>query len=99
MSGTYCCWDLNELKMFQVFWCTVVSSWYFGVGAPYLEVFSTAQGAAVKIFSVIDGKPTINLSKDAGRSLKKVEGNISFSNVHFEYPSRPGIQVNFTSSC
>lgn len=58
-----------------------------------MEVFSAAQGAAVKIFEVIESQPIINLSKGNGKSLKNVRGNISFKNVHFEYPSRPGVKV------
>lgn len=76
-----------------MFWCTVISSWYFGMAAPYLEIFSVARGAAVKIFDVIDSVPVINLSKGNGKSLRKVEGTITFKNVHFEYPSRPGVKV------
>lgn len=78
-----------------MFWCSVTSSWYFGTAAPYLEVFNTARGAAIKIFNVIDSMPTINLSKGNGKSLRRVEGTITFKDVHFEYPSRPGVRVRF----
>lgn len=76
-----------------VFFCSIMSTWSFGLGAPYLEAFSAARGAAVKIFSVIESRPVINESKGAGKRLKKLEGSIAFRNVHFEYPSRAGVKV------
>ena len=64
------------------------------MSSPYIEAFGIARGAAAKIFGVIDHKPTINLSKNNGKRLDKIEGNITFKNVIFNYPSRPNVDVS-----
>lgn len=64
-----------------------------GQTTPYLEAFSIARGAAVKIFNVIDRIPPIDSLSNEGRKLDKVNGAITFENVVFNYPSRPDVEV------
>lgn len=71
----------------------VQGCWFFGQGAPYLQLFGVAKSAAAKIFATIDHSPTINKSRTSGDRLENVEGNISFRNVHFHYPSRQDVKV------
>lgn len=75
-----------------------MSSWFFGMAAPYIQIFSTAASAAVKVFSVIDSKPKINLSKGHGKTLEFIKGEIQLKDVYFEYPSRSGVKVLVTST-
>lgn len=56
-------------------------------------MFAAAQTAAHKIFHVIDNAPKINASKDVGVIPKKIVGNITFTDVRFEYPSRSDVKV------
>lgn len=70
-----------------------MSCWYFGVGAPFVETFSVATGAAEKIFKILDSKPIINDAKENGYMMKYIDGNITFKNVHFHYPSRKDVEV------
>lgn len=66
----------------------------FGMSSSYIEVFGIAKGAAAKIFSVIDNVPVINISKNNGKKLNQVKGNIVLKNVVFDYPSRPDVKVS-----
>lgn len=63
------------------------------MGAPYLQIFGTACGAAGKVFKVLDSEPTINLSLKRGLKLKNLRGEINFDNVYFRYPARPDVKV------
>jgi ABC-type multidrug transport system fused ATPase/permease subunit len=82
------------LLLFKVFFCTLIASFNFGTGAPYFEIFGTACGAAAKVFEILDTEPQINLYKNLGTKPKTMRGDISFKNVHFQYPSRPDVKVN-----
>lgn len=80
-------------NMITVFFSILVATWNFGQSAPYFQIFAQAKGAAGRIFTVIDNKPIINASKGHGTRPKNISGNISFRDVHFEYPSRPDVKV------
>ena len=63
--------------------------------APFLESFAAARASAATIFKVIDRSSKIDsLSKKGKTSDIEIKGNISFKNVHFNYPSRPESQVS-----
>lgn len=66
----------------------------FGMASPYIEAFGIARAAATKVFSIIDNKPVINLSKGKGKKLPEVKGNLKFQNIMFNYPSRPDVDVS-----
>ncbi|EJD34498.1 hypothetical protein AURDEDRAFT_176471 [Auricularia subglabra TFB-10046 SS5] len=57
------------------------------------EAISQGRGAAAKLFSTIDRVPPIDSSSPAGRKLNTVEGRITFEDVKFRYPSRPGVPI------
>ncbi|ORX57903.1 P-loop containing nucleoside triphosphate hydrolase protein [Piromyces finnis] len=57
-----------------------------------LNAFSEASGAAVKLFEIIERKPSIN--PDAGMIPEEpLKGYIQFENVIFSYPARPDVEV------
>ncbi|ORX76879.1 P-loop containing nucleoside triphosphate hydrolase protein [Anaeromyces robustus] len=62
-----------------------------GVGV-HLSAFSEATGAATILFDIIEKEPEIKLE---GRLVpdKPTEGHIEFQDVHFNYPSRPDVEV------
>lgn len=80
--------------MFQVFFSVMTGSMNFGVASPYIEAFGISRAAASKIYSVIDSKPTINLSKGKGEKITELKGKITFKNVQFHYPSRKDVPVS-----
>lgn len=71
----------------------MTGTWYFGMASPYIETFGIAKGAASKIYGVIASEPIINQSKGKGLKPKRIDGSITFKDVHFNYPSRPDIKV------
>ncbi|KAJ8964325.1 hypothetical protein NQ314_004995, partial [Rhamnusium bicolor] len=80
-------------NMVSVFFSTLVATWNFGMGAPFLEVFGAASGAAQKIFYVLDSEPKINKYRECGIEPYRFKSHIRFDNVHFSYPSRPDVKV------
>ena len=58
-----------------------------------MEAFSVARGAGATIFSVIDRVPPIDSSSEAGKKLGDIQGDISFKEIRFNYPSRPDVEV------
>jgi ATP-binding cassette subfamily B (MDR/TAP) protein 1 len=56
---------------------------------------SSARGAGSDIINLIDSVPEIDVESTSGKSIdsKKAQGHIRFENVHFQYPTRPGVRV------
>lgn len=71
----------------------MMGSMNFGMSAPFIEAFSIAKGAGGKVFSVIDRVSPINSWSNDGDRPDNVKGNISFRNVHFNYPTRADVKV------
>ena len=65
-----------------------------GQAAPYVEAFMTAKAAAAKIFHVIDRVPEIDSTSTEGKIPTKGAGDITFKDVHFNYPSRKDVKVS-----
>lgn len=66
----------------------------FGMSSPYIEAFSIAKGAGAKVFSVIDRISPINSWSEDGKRPEQMNGNISFREIHFEYPTRAEVKVS-----
>nr|CAD1918043.1 ABCB transporter [Chrysochus auratus] len=79
--------------MVGVFFTTLMASWNFGMGAPFLETFGAAKGAAQKIFYILESEPNIHKHKDDGKKINKFQSSIVFEKVSFSYPSRPDVEV------
>lgn len=84
--------DYTVSDLLIVFFNILLGAMQIGKMSPYLEAFSEARGAASAIFSIIDRIPTI-ISKNSGRQIDILHGDLSFRSVHFNYPSRPDIGI------
>ena len=54
---------------------------------------SSAKSAATDIIHLMDSTPEIDAESTEGDVPKDVQGRIRFENVHFRYPTRPGVRV------
>lgn len=59
----------------------------------FVPDMSSARGAASDIVTLLDSMPEIDAESTEGGVLKTVEGRIRFQDVHFRYPTRPGVRV------
>lgn len=60
---------------------------------PHAEVFASARGAAASIFQLLEREPKIDSLHTGGLSPRRVIGEISLEDIHFNYPSRPEVKV------
>ncbi|KAG1947910.1 ATP-dependent translocase ABCB1 [Pimephales promelas] len=79
--------------LLTVFFSVLIGAFGIGQTSPNIQSFSSARGAAHKVFQIIDHEPNINSFSEEGYKLNAVQGNIEFTNVHFRYPSRQDVKV------
>ncbi|XP_066501736.1 ATP-binding cassette, sub-family B (MDR/TAP), member 4 [Hoplias malabaricus] len=80
-------------NLLTVFFAVVIGAFGIGQTSPNIQAFSSARGAAHKVFSIIDHQPSIDSFSDQGFKPDVVKGNIEFQNIHFSYPSRQDVKV------
>jgi ATP-binding cassette subfamily B (MDR/TAP) protein 1 len=54
---------------------------------------ASAHCAASDIIELLDARPEIDVESMEGKFLKDVKGHIRLKDVHFRYPTRPGVRV------
>ncbi|KAI0287206.1 P-loop containing nucleoside triphosphate hydrolase protein [Russula brevipes] len=59
----------------------------------YVPDVSLAHGAASDIIELLDARPEIDSESTEGKVLRNVKGHIQLRDVHFRYPTRPGVRV------
>ncbi|CAA7271334.1 unnamed protein product [Cyclocybe aegerita] len=61
----------------------------------FVPDISSAKGAGSDIIKLLDSVPEIDAESKEGKVVdqKAVEGHIKFENIHFRYPTRPGVRV------
>lgn len=80
-------------KVLIVMMSVMIGAFNLGNVAPNIQAFTTALGAAAKIYNTIDRKSPIDPSSDDGLKLDKVEGTIRLESIKHVYPSRPEVVV------
>ncbi|TFY60994.1 hypothetical protein EVJ58_g4790 [Rhodofomes roseus] len=86
----------GEFSTFQ-FFVGLMSSTFSAIQAgnvfSFVPDISSAKSAATDIISLLDSMPEIDAESPEGEIATDVQGHIRFENVHFRYPSRPGVRV------
>jgi ATP-binding cassette subfamily B (MDR/TAP) protein 1 len=59
----------------------------------FVPDMSSAQGAANDIVNLLGSIPEIDAESPEGKIPRNVEGHIRLEDVHFRYPTRPGVRV------
>lgn len=59
----------------------------------YVPDISSAQGAANDIVNLLDSVPEIDTESGVGTTPQNVLGHLRLEDVHFRYPTRPGVRV------
>lgn len=59
----------------------------------FVPDISSAKGAAEDVIELLDAIPEIDAQSTEGKIPENVQGEIMFENVHFRYPTRPGVRV------
>ncbi|KAI8055019.1 multidrug resistance protein 1 [Syncephalis plumigaleata] len=85
--------EMNVQQVLNVFFALIIGTMTIGMAATPMSAVQTAQGAAFKIFSVIDRASEIDYRADGGLLPDNISGNIEIRDVNFSYPSRPDVQI------
>ncbi|XP_077160256.1 ATP-dependent translocase ABCB1-like isoform X2 [Paroedura picta] len=80
-------------KVLTVFFAVLIGAFSIGQVTPNIEAFAIARGAAYEVFNIIDNEPEIDSFSETGYKPDKINGNLRFHNVCFNYPSRPDVKV------
>ena len=59
----------------------------------FVPDISSAKGAATDMINLMDSQPSIDAEATDGQVPQNVQGEIVFQDVHFRYPTRPGVRV------
>ncbi|KAJ1953825.1 hypothetical protein EC988_002771, partial [Linderina pennispora] len=85
---------LNAEQLLIVFFALLMGGFSIAGSAPNFSAVSTAQGCAAKVFAIIDRESAIDpLDSEYGKKVDRVGGHIEFRDVHFSYPTRPGVPI------
>jgi ABC-type multidrug transport system fused ATPase/permease subunit len=83
-----------------VLYSTFVGASFGGIAELYAQI-QKAVGATERVFELLDETPE-KINGTSSSNFDKIQGNVTFQNVSFFYPSRPEIQVlkdvNFTAN-
>jgi ATP-binding cassette subfamily B (MDR/TAP) protein 1 len=85
--------EVQLSKILIVMMSVMLGAFNLGNVAPNMQAFTTAVGAAAKIYSTIDRNSPIDPSSDSGAKIENVQGTIRLENVKHIYPSRPEVVV------
>lgn len=85
-SGAMTTGDLTAFVMYAMFAGTGMMDFFY----TYTEIMR-GSGAAQRLFELEDKKPRIPQS--GGKRILSAQGNVTFANVHFAYPTRPDAKI------
>ncbi|XP_069945791.1 ATP-dependent translocase ABCB1-like [Cherax quadricarinatus] len=85
--------SFNPSNLLIVFFSVLMGAVNVGQATLYMEAFGIARGAAATIFSIVERQSTIDPSSPHGDRPPDVKGTIEFKDVHFNYPSRPDVEI------
>ncbi|CAE6468894.1 unnamed protein product [Rhizoctonia solani] len=59
----------------------------------FVPDMSSAKGAANDIINLLDSTPEIDAESSEGKSVPNATGRVVLEDIHFRYPTRPGVRV------
>jgi ATP-binding cassette subfamily B (MDR/TAP) protein 1 len=59
----------------------------------FVPDMSSAKGAANDIINLLDSQPDIDAESTEGQVLPSAQGRVVLEDIHFRYPTRPGVRV------
>ncbi|EAU80745.2 multidrug resistance protein 1 [Coprinopsis cinerea okayama7 len=87
--------EITTYQFFVGLMATTFSNMEAGSVFSFVPDISSAKSAGSDIIKLFDSHPEVDAESDAGKKpdRSQVKGHIRFENVHFRYPTRPGVRV------
>ncbi|CAG8451616.1 23192_t:CDS:2 [Gigaspora rosea] len=85
--------EYDLLKIFTVHTAIMTGTSFAGRIFANAPDMAKAKSASATIISLLERVPVIDTWCQSGEKFKTVKGHIKFSDIHFHYPTRPGISV------
>uniref|UniRef100_A0A8D3DCN0 ABC-type xenobiotic transporter n=1 Tax=Scophthalmus maximus TaxID=52904 RepID=A0A8D3DCN0_SCOMX len=73
-------------NVLTVFFVVLIGAFTMGQSSANIQTFSSARGAAHKVYSIIDHNPSIDSFSEGGFKPDSIRGNVEFRNIHFSSP-------------
>ncbi|PVV02765.1 hypothetical protein BB560_002770 [Smittium megazygosporum] len=81
-------------QVLNAFFALVIGGFSLGGAAPSISAVTSARGASINVFKVIERKSPIDpLDKETGIKNGEIKGDIELKNVGFFYPTRPEVKT------
>jgi ABC-type multidrug transport system fused ATPase/permease subunit len=80
-------------EVLNTFFAIIIGAFSLGQAAPYFQVIGNSQGAGFRIFETLARDSPIDSCSSKGLKPEKIQGDITFTDVNFTYPSRPDVPI------
>ncbi|XP_039847816.1 ABC transporter B family member 4-like isoform X3 [Panicum virgatum] len=78
----------NGGMVISVIMAVMMGAMSLGQATPSVTAFAEGQGAAYRMFKIIERKPDIDIYDTTGIILEDIKGDVELKNVYFSYPTR-----------
>ncbi|KAI9507265.1 P-loop containing nucleoside triphosphate hydrolase protein [Russula earlei] len=85
--------EFTSKQFFTGLMATVFGAIQAGNVFTFVPDVSSAHSAASDIIQLLDARPDIDAESSEGNVPQNVKGHIQLQDVHFRYPTRPGVRV------
>ncbi|KZF22582.1 P-loop containing nucleoside triphosphate hydrolase protein [Xylona heveae TC161] len=85
--------DMSLQDILTILLSVMIGAFALGNVAPNAQAFTTAVGAATKIYHTIDRASPLDSVTDDGEKLESLEGTVELRHVKHIYPSRPEVTI------
>ncbi|KAI0054749.1 P-loop containing nucleoside triphosphate hydrolase protein [Artomyces pyxidatus] len=85
--------EFTTTQFFIGLMSTVFGATQAGNVFSFVPDMSSARGAASDIITLLDMRPEIDSESTEGGVPQDIQGHVRLENIHFRYPTRPGVRV------
>lgn len=85
--------DLDYKNVFKVAEALILGTMMVGQATAFAPNYNKALLAAARVFKLLDRKPKIDANDATGLRINDIQGNITFSQAGFHYPTRKEVRV------
>ncbi|HEV7382152.1 MAG TPA: ABC transporter transmembrane domain-containing protein [Dyadobacter sp.] len=85
--------EMNLADLFTfILYTTFIGASISGMGDLYAQINKTV-GASERLFEILEEEPEIQSEESAAMPAARIDGHVSYQDIHFSYPSRPDLPV------